>query len=1475
VTRIYSAPVNYRGSDGEWHPIDTSLVSGVGGYENAANSFALRIPESLTAGVSLTSGGDSLSFSLDGAATAPAAVSGSTATYNEVLPSTDLSYTSLPDGVEEVATLKDAAAPEGLSYQLSLSAGLEPRAASNGSIAIVEASGQVAFALPAPVAYPAAAGAEAGRRLALSVAADPGGWQVTVQTDQPWLRAALESGAVIVDPTVKARIEGTGWCTLAEEAPSTAECEGTSYTVGYDSTHKEHHALVYFPMEAIKNSVVLDATFHGYVYRGSTSNTKSVGIYRVTKAWTHSTTGGATWLTYDGTHNWETAGGDYSNPSENSDASVISSAFTSPNFYAWPLTKMVQEWVNGPSAPAKEGYANDGMIIKDQTDNETPNLIDFKSKSTEGSYLEVVYEPRGMGSSSSSTMLTTALTDRSSASVNAASGNLLVTSDDLNLPGIAGLGFTSIRGYNSLNKEAQEEYASWSDSNWNANHLWLFADGNVAMEGPTGTWYSFVHQANDSFIRPAGLKATLCEAGSPEPCPKTLPSGVKYRLEYDASGDYVEYSAEGSGKGVHDRYGNSIGVEYGKTSGKTYTDPHGHKIEESQNVLYSVTEIKDVTGERKTKYTYGASGAELQLYTDANGKETKYTYEEPLNEVKLLTSITDPDGHKIAFEYDTSRRVKKILRYTNTEHTKAAETTFTYYEGSEVPAVCGGSAKATVVHDPDWTASKAHETTYCSNVLDEVEKTVNANGAEAKATYDPFGNQLSATAPARETGGAPGVTSVVYDEETGGQDLECEVVGTEKSVSTCPRKAEKQGYASEGRYADTKYPYQATSAISARQKTTKLCYWEGSASCTAEGAGAPGALKQQTLPLTGEPKMNYTYNSHGQVTSSTDADGHKTTYEYDSSHDLSEVIPPSGSGIYKETITSDAIGRPHIIKQCLNESCSSSETSTLTYDKLDRVTEAVDTGPGATKTFKYTYDGDGNLEKRVDPTGTTNYTYDELGRLTEESLPGSLSDAYAYDNASNLMSFTDSGGTTMYFYDGLNELEAMHEPGGSCSETPSKCTTATYDGDGTLTKITYPSKASVNYGVEPLSGSPTTITVKNASGETVLSHTYSYTSEGDDTPLIFKDTLSQPGTGTAETFYEYDPLDRLLNATSKSTVEALKSHYVYELDHAGNRTKQEVNTSGETGGGKTYYDYNSGNELECRMKEEKACSKSATSELAGYSYDGAGNETAITGYSETGNTSFTYNNLEQLKSLTPPGASEETATYLGSGQHNLTGLGTVTLQNSLLGTTKQINESGTSYYARTPDGLMVDERLPGGTSYNPIFDSQGDLIGLLNTSGNLVQTIRYGPYGENAKTTGSTYTSTIDPFLYQGGYHVAWGTSGTSSIPNDLYHYGERYYDPTAGRWTQQDPLFAASEYTFAGDDPINATDPTGMLSGNEIFDYGLTAAGCLAPESGIGDYVCAGGVSKLALTHKKSKNVIEKFYKGIEEAASLGKDIG
>jgi RHS repeat-associated protein len=53
-------------------------------------------------------------------------------------------------------------------------------------------------------------------------------------------------------------------------------------------------------------------------------------------------------------------------------------------------------------------------------------------------------------------------------------------------------------------------------------------------------------------------------------------------------------------------------------------------------------------------------------------------------------------------------------------------------------------------------------------------------------------------------------------------------------------------------------------------------------------------------------------------------------------------------------------------------------------------------------------------------------------------------------------------------------------------------------------------------------------------------------------------------------------------------------------------------------------------------------------------------------------------------------------------------------------------------------------------------------------------------------------------------------------VAGGLYHFGERYYDPSTGSWTQQDPIGqqcdvnSADPFTFSGDAPVNQTDPKG-----------------------------------------------------------------
>jgi RHS repeat-associated protein len=98
-------------------------------------------------------------------------------------------------------------------------------------------------------------------------------------------------------------------------------------------------------------------------------------------------------------------------------------------------------------------------------------------------------------------------------------------------------------------------------------------------------------------------------------------------------------------------------------------------------------------------------------------------------------------------------------------------------------------------------------------------------------------------------------------------------------------------------------------------------------------------------------------------------------------------------------------------------------------------------------------------------------------------------------------------------------------------------------------------------------------------------------------------------------------------------------------------------------------------------------------------------------------------------------------------------------------------------------------------------------------------------------------------FGYKGGYRMPVGNHWL------LMHFGQRYYDPTTGSWTQQDPAAQGAGFLFAGDDPMNASDPTGLES---IEQYGAHSAidcvrggaiaGVAGAETGPFDLVAAGG---------------------------------
>ncbi len=129
-----------------------------------------------------------------------------------------------------------------------------------------------------------------------------------------------------------------------------------------------------------------------------------------------------------------------------------------------------------------------------------------------------------------------------------------------------------------------------------------------------------------------------------------------------------------------------------------------------------------------------------------------------------------------------------------------------------------------------------------------------------------------------------------------------------------------------------------------------------------------------------------------------------------------------------------------------------------------------------------------------------------------------------------------------------------------------------------------------------------------------------------------------------------------------------------------------------------------------------------------------------------------------------------------------------------------------TYYTRAPDGTLLSERTPTGDYYY-VQDANDSVVALADFSGAVANTYAYDPFGTVTSSTGSASNS----FGFDGGYDAQGG----------LILFGNRYYDPTIGIWTQPDPdaeslatdPTQADAYSFAGENPVNDTDPNGDIT--------------------------------------------------------------
>lgn len=220
-----------------------------------------------------------------------------------------------------------------------------------------------------------------------------------------------------------------------------------------------------------------------------------------------------------------------------------------------------------------------------------------------------------------------------------------------------------------------------------------------------------------------------------------------------------------------------------------------------------------------------------------------------------------------------------------------------------------------------------------------------------------------------------------------------------------------------------------------------------------DAAGQVVKITQPDGYLVGKDFINFTYDAAHRLTGITDADNNSITYILDNAGKRTSETTRDSNGALTRNLSRafDSLGRLQAAKNAAN-----TVVATLTYDANDNLntntdglgrTSDQDVDPlnrlfkivqdqGAGKinaTTQFSYDTRDNLRTVTDPKGLiTNYTYNGLNDLTQQSSPDTGITTYVYDDAGNRKTQIDAKGTISNFtYDVLNRLISVGYTGSS------------------------------------------------------------------------------------------------------------------------------------------------------------------------------------------------------------------------------------------------------------------------------------------------------------------------------------------------------------------------------------------------------------------------------------------------------------
>jgi RHS repeat-associated protein len=744
------------------------------------------------------------------------------------------------------------------------------------------------------------------------------------------------------------------------------------------------------------------------------------------------------------------------------------------------------------------------------------------------------------------------------------------------------------------------------------------AQNRIRIVSPTGRARYFTNYSG-SYYPYAGTQGDLVATGGGYT--ETLYDGITN--QFDSNGKLIR---------VENSSGNYITIQYNQLDESSQprntvvTDEYGRTVILHHDANGRIDWAKDPAG-RQYDYTYTSGGAgdgNLLSVTYPDGTAHNYYYEDS-NFPHKLTAIKTAGRTLAAWQYeDTAGTHNGWAKYSSDGQV----------DGQDVNYVSLAFNNSTTV----VTNARQKSTTYVSANINGIYKTTGLTGdcgcSKGRTGYDVYGNLAwrdDATGNRKVYSGydARGNPDTVMD-----------------SYSTVYQRTSYYTYHPvTGAVTSVK----RASVFNGYTSSERTYAYNGSNRLTGTHVSGFSKHTDSDTPYYCNYSTSYKYNSHGQMTASTDALGHTVSF-----------------GHYSTAWGNPNHGRPSSVTNALTQTVSfgnySSGKAGWSRDANGILTQNV-------------YDARGRLRAVTVHQRTTGYGYDAFGNMTSMRLPSGKRIGYEYDGANRLTKVRDGlGNYIAYGYDSESNRisEEIHDASGTLLKyrgmdydadnrlwhtfNSYSSTESGYDNNGNLTSMRDMNGNTTSYRYDPLDRMKAVTQPAPGPGFGNISTTYTYDINDNVTSVT-------DGRGHI-TSYVYDDFSRLVEVVSPDTGTTR-----YEYDAAGNMTKKKdaagtvVNYSYDELNRLTSIDYPGTDEDITYTYDETASgnynigrmtSMSDASGTTSYYYDEYGEMVkevkTFTGLAGPFTTEYTYDADGNLETMTYPDGRVVTYVYDGAGR---------------------------------------------------------------------------------------------------------------------------------------------------------------------------------------------------------------------------------